>query len=53
MITTLLEILACVLFAAGVAIVAATLIGGGVGVGVGCILAALPFLALSYVAGRV
>ena len=38
MVTTLLEILACVLFAAGVAIVAGTLIGGGVGVGVGCIL---------------
>ena len=52
MVTTALEILACVLLAAGVALIAATVICGGVGAGVGLILAAVPFVALSYVAGR-
>lgn len=52
MVTTALEILACVLLAAGLGLIVATLIGGGIGAGVGLILAAVPFVALSYVAGR-
>jgi len=52
MITTALELCACVLFALGVAIIAAAIIGGGVGVGVGCILAAVPFVGLSFAVSR-
>ncbi len=52
MITTLLEVLACVLLAAGLGIITAALIGGLLGVGVGTLVAAIPFVGLSYLAER-
>ena len=50
--TTILELLGCLLLAAGLAVIVATAIGGAVGVGVGLIVAAVPPVGLSMWASR-
>jgi len=52
MITTALEILAACLIAAGLAILTASLIDGGIGIGIGLLVASVPLIALSFAASR-
>lgn len=52
LVTTLLDVLACLLFAAGVVFVAVALVPGVLGLGIGLLVAALPPFALSLWAAR-
>lgn len=52
LVTTLLDVLACLLIAAGVVVIAAALIPGPVGLGVGLLVAAVPVFCLSLWAAR-
>jgi len=52
LVTTLLDVLACLLIAAGVVVVAVALIPGPLGLGVGLLAAAVPVFGLSLWAAR-